>query len=100
MATLYNSKRKSYTNLNNGGTLSSGATSVTVTSAAALPTPPFLAYIDAGLANEELVAVTGVSTNTLTIVRGLDGTSGSSHNDGALIKNVTTSLAWKDLLSI
>jgi hypothetical protein len=101
MATLYHSKRKSQTVLNNGGSLSAGGVSVTVLSAAALPTPPYLAYIEPGVVGqEELVAVTSVASNTLTIIRGLDGTTGVSHPDGSAIKNITASLAWEDLLSI
>lgn len=101
MSTLYHSKRKSQTTLNNGGSLSSGGTSVTVLSAAALPTPPYLAYIEPGVVGqEELIAVTSVASNTLTIIRALDGTTGVSHPDGSAIKNLTASLAWEDLLSI
>lgn len=101
MATLYHSKRKSQTTLNNGGSLSAVAVSVTVTSAAALPAAPYLAYIEPGVVGqEELVAVTGVTSNTLTIIRGLDGTTGVIHPDGSVVKNLTTSLAWEDLLSI
>jgi hypothetical protein len=101
MATLYHSKRKSQTTLNNGGSLSAGGVSVTVLSAAALPAAPYLAYIEPGVVGqEELVAVTSVASNTLTIIRGLDGTAGVSHPDGSAIKNITASLAWEDLLSI
>jgi hypothetical protein len=72
-----------------------------VLSAAALPTPPYLAYIEPGVVGqEELVAVTSVASNTLTIVRGLDGTTGVFHPDGSAIKNLTASLAWEDLLTI
>lgn len=101
MATLYHSKRKSQTTLNNGGSLSAVATSVIVTSAAALPTAPYLAHIEPGvIGQEELVAVTGVASNTLTIIRALDGTTGVVHPDGSVVKNLTASLAWEDLLSI
>lgn len=40
--------------------------------------------------NEEIVWVTGISTDTLTIVRGRDGTSGVAHTAGAVIKHVLT----------
>lgn len=101
MATLYNSKHRSWTTLNNGGSLSSGGTSVTVLSAASLPAAPFVATIEPGVTGqEEVVAVTGVASNTLTLVRGLDGTTGVSHPDGCLIKNLSSSLAWSDMISL
>jgi hypothetical protein len=101
MATLYNSKHRSWTTLNNGGSLSNSAVSVTVLSAASLPAAPFVATIEPGVTGqEEVVAVTGVASNTLTIVRGLDGTTGVSHPDGCLFKNLSSSLAWADLISL
>jgi len=51
----------------------------------------FTVAIDVDTQNEEVVYVTGVSTDTLTIVRGQAGTSAISHTAGATVKHVLTS---------
>ena len=51
----------------------------------------FTVAIDVDTQNEEIVYVTGVSTDTLTIVRGQAGTSAISHTAGATVKHVLTS---------
>jgi hypothetical protein len=44
---------------------------------------PWTAIIDKDTASEEVVTVTNVSGTTLTVTRGVDGTSAVSHNAGA-----------------
>jgi hypothetical protein len=51
----------------------------------------FTVAIDVDTQNEEIVYVTGVSTDTLTIVRGQAGTSAITHTAGASVKHVLTS---------
>jgi hypothetical protein len=51
----------------------------------------FTVAIDVDTQNEEIVYVTGVSTDTLTIVRGQAGTSAIAHTAGASVKHVLTS---------
>jgi hypothetical protein len=51
----------------------------------------FTVAIDVDTQNEEVVYVTGVSTDTLTIVRGQAGTSAIAHTAGASVKHVLTS---------
>jgi hypothetical protein len=51
----------------------------------------FTVAIDVDTQNEEIVYVTGVSTDTLTIVRGQAGSSAISHTAGASVKHVLTS---------
>lgn len=50
----------------------------------------FLVALDVDTENEEIVAVTGISGDTLTIVRAQAGTSGISHTAGATVKHVFT----------
>lgn len=50
----------------------------------------FLVAIDVDTNNEEIVAVTGISGDTLTVVRERAGTSGISHTAGASVKHVFT----------
>lgn len=83
-------------------TISNSATSMTVASGtgsalmggvtlASGNTDIFTVAIDVDTQNEEVVYVTGVSTDTLTIVRGQAGTSAISHTAGASVKHVLTS---------
>jgi hypothetical protein len=50
----------------------------------------FLVALDVDTNNEEIVAVTAISGDTLTIVRARAGTSGISHTAGASVKHVFT----------
>lgn len=51
----------------------------------------FTVAIDPDTVNEEIVFVTGVTSDTLTIVRGRAGTSSITHSGGAAVKHVLTS---------
>jgi hypothetical protein len=48
---------------------------------------PWTAIIDPDTASEEVVEVTNVSGTTLTVTRGVDGTSGVSHSAGAVFRH-------------
>ena len=50
----------------------------------------FLVALDVDTQNEEIVAVTGISGDTLTVVRAQAGSSGISHTAGASAKHVFT----------
>jgi|GEM_PF-4357985 len=64
------------------------ATSITVTDATKLPNPPFIAVIWNSTdypdivsdPNVEIVYVSAVNLNTLTVIRGYDNTTASAHN--------------------
>lgn len=82
-------------------TLTSGITSsgTTVIVAATTGFPGSLPYtlaIDYGTITEELVTVTGVAGTTLTVIRAVDGTSGSSHNPGAIVRHVSSARDFTD----
>jgi hypothetical protein len=51
----------------------------------------FTVALDPDTINEEIVFVTGVTSDTLTVVRGRAGTSNITHTGGATIKHVLTS---------
>lgn len=57
---------------------------------------PYTLAVDYGQANEELVEVTGVAGTTLTVTRAIDGTSGASHNPGAVIRHVSSARDFTD----
>lgn len=73
--------------------ISNSATSVTVGSVTGWPTTfPFFAVLSPGTSKEEKISVTGITSTTLTIVRGVDDTSASAHDAGATIYPVFTAL--------
>lgn len=72
----------------NGG-INNSTLSMTVGSTTGFPGSfPYTLSIDQNLAGEELVTVTGASGLVLTIVRGVDGTTGVLHNNGASVVHV------------
>lgn len=71
------------------GGINGSATSITVASTSGFPASyPYTLALDYDNASEELVNVTAAAGTTLTIVRGQDGTSGTSHSAGAVVKHV------------
>jgi hypothetical protein len=71
------------------GSVNGSATSITVASTSGFPTSyPYTLALDYDNASEELVNVTAAAGTTLTIVRGQDGTSGTAHDAGAIVKHV------------
>ena len=84
--------RRYYSSTAVATTLSASAnnstTTITVTALSGYPAQtPFTAIIDADTASEEVVEVTNVSGTTLTVTRGVDGTSAVSHNAGAVFRH-------------
>jgi hypothetical protein len=70
------------TSLLGGATVSAGET--------------FTVVIDPDTALEEIVDVTAVSTNTLTIVRGRDGSSGVAHSAGAVVRHMAIGRDYRE----
>ena len=90
MAFSYGKKNLANTTL--VSSLSSSATSVTVTDASVFPGSYFYATLMpsseiSSLSNSEIVMVTNVSGNVLTIIRAQRGTDARSFNAGAVITN-------------
>jgi len=84
------------------GTISNSATTITVATGtgaalmggvtlAAGNVDQFTVALDPDTINEEIVFVTAISTDTLTVVRARAGTSGVVHTAGATVKHVLTS---------
>lgn len=70
------------------GNINNSTTSITVAALSGYPAQtPFTAIIDPDTASEEVVEVTNVSGTTLTVTRGVDGTTASSHNAGAVFRH-------------
>jgi hypothetical protein len=85
------------------GSITSGATSITVVSGTALlggVTIPagrtFTLVIDPDTALEEIVDATAISTNTFTITRGIDGSTGQNHSAGAVVRHMAIGRDYRD----
>jgi hypothetical protein len=83
--------------------LTSGATSATVVSGSALlggttitAGETFTVVIDPDTALEEIVDLTAVSTNTLTMTRGVDGSSGQAHSAGAVVRHMAIGRDYRE----
>lgn len=70
------------------GAINASATSLIVDTTTGLPaSTPFTIIVDPGLASMEIMDCTAVAGTTLTVTRGRDGTSGQSHDNGAVIRH-------------
>ena len=83
--------------------ITSGATSMVVVSGTGLlggVTIPsgrtFTLVIDPDTALEEIVDATAVATNTFTITRGIDGSSGQDHSAGAVVRHMAIGRDYRD----
>jgi hypothetical protein len=101
MTTRKYSSRSQQTTLT--GALTSSGTTATVVSGTALLggvtiTSPetFTIVIDPDTALEEIVDVSAVSTNTLTITRGIDGSTGQAHSAGAVVRHMAIGRDYRE----
>lgn len=68
--------------------VNSSATMINVAATTGFPSGlPYTLALDAGGPAEELVDVTAVAGTTLTVTRGVDGTSAQSHGVGAVVRH-------------
>jgi hypothetical protein len=81
-------------------TLQSGvnnvATVILVNSTIGLPAVPFTLALDYGAATEELVDVTNVAGNSLTVTRAVDGTAATTHGAGAKVRHVSSARDFRE----
>jgi len=78
------------------GGITGAAASLIVDVTTGLPTAPFTLLLDPGAATEEVIEVTGVGGTTLTVTRGVDGTSAQSHSNGAEIRHAYSARDFQD----
>lgn len=77
--------------------INAGVTSIAVGSVTGFPTSyPYTLAVDWGAGTEELVDVTSAAGTTLTVVRGVDGTSAQSHGTGAAVRHVVSGRDFSD----
>ena len=101
MTTRKYSSRSQQTTLSAG--INSSDTSATVVSGSALmggitisAGQTYTVVIDPDTALEEIVDVTAISTNTLTIVRAIDGSSGQAHSAGAVVRHMAIGRDYRE----
>ena len=101
MTTRKYSSRSQQTTLT--AALTSSGTSATVVSGSGLlggvtisAGEIFTVVIDPDTALEEIVDVSAVSTNTLTIVRGIDGSTGQAHSAGAVVRHMAIGRDYRE----
>ena len=80
------------------GSLTTTATTITVANATNLlgginpasinTTDDFIVVLEPETSSEEIVRVTSISSNTLTVVRGYDGSTGKTHTSGAKVRHM------------
>ena len=84
------------------GAITNSATSITVSDASSFPTlgsgDYFYASLGEGIGSE-IVKVTAISTNTLTVTRGQDGTSAQAWSSGTVIALRVVAAALDDIAS-
>ena len=77
--------------------ISAVATTITVAAATGYPgTTPYTLIIDQDTVNEEVVEVTNRSGTTLTVTRGVDGTSGIAHTAGSSVEHGVSARDFAD----
>jgi len=91
------------------GSLTTVATTITVTNATNLlggvnpasinATDNFIVVLDPETSSEEIVKVTGVSSNTLTVTRGHDGSTAKTHTSGAKARHMGIAEDLRDAAS-
>jgi hypothetical protein len=95
MATRYYSSVAAETTL--VASITNANTSIELVSVTGLPAlTPFTLALDYEAATEELVEVTAVAGNTLTITRAIDGTSAAPHNAGSRVRHVSSARDFSD----
>lgn len=79
------------------GPISASDVAIVVDITTGLPgTTPFTLVIDPGIATEEIVDVTNVAGTTLTVTRGVDGSSGQAHTAGAVVRHMASARDFRE----
>src|SRR5450759_2437128 len=79
------------------GAITAGASSALLDVVAGLPgSLPYTLVLDPGTSSEEIVTVTALGGYTVTITRGVDGTSAQSHLTGAEVRHAYSARDFQD----
>ena len=95
MARRYYSSTAARTTLSSA--IDNATTTVGVTAVSGWPSSfPYTLIIDQDTVNEEIIEVTNRSGTTLTVVRGVDGTSAVAHDAGAAVNHGVSARDFND----
>lgn len=78
------------------GGITGAAASLIVDTVTGLPSVPFTLMLDPGQATEEIVEVTAAGGTTLTVTRGVDGTSAQAHLNGGEVRHAYSARDFQD----
>ena len=78
--------------------INSSQTSLTVDDASIFPDAPFLVTVNNNRHNMEIMRVTNVGGNTLTVQRAQEGTTAQSHEAGSIVENNFTAGTYRTLV--
>jgi microcystin-dependent protein len=78
------------------GGLTSSTTTVNVAGTVGFPTAPFIGAIIDGPGAQEVVLVTAVNGNALTVQRGYDGTTATVHASGVVFRHVASAIDFRE----
>lgn len=79
------------------GTITAGQATLVVSNTIGLPGLfPYTLSVDYETVTEELVQVESAAGTTLTVTRGIDGTSATSHTSGARVRHVSSARDFSD----
>jgi hypothetical protein len=70
-------------------------TVLTVASTTGYPEVPFIIAIGRGTAEHEVCLCTGKTSNSFTVTRGYDGTTGVAHSLGAVVEHTTAAIDYE-----
>jgi hypothetical protein len=76
--------------------VTSGATSLPVSTTSGWPSVPFTLLIDRGKSTEEVVTATAISGLNITVTRGEDGSSAVTHSPGAAVEHGVSARDYSD----
>lgn len=76
--------------------VTASASSLPVSSTAGWPAAPFTLAIDRGGPSEELCLCTAVAPTAFTVNRGYDGTTGKTHNVGAIVEHSIAAIDFRE----
>jgi len=78
------------------GDITAAAASLIVDTVMGLPTVPFTLMLDPGANTEEIITVTAAGGTTLTVTRGVDGTSAQAHLNGGEVRHAYSARDFQD----
>jgi len=79
------------------GSITSTATTIVLSDGTGLPSAPYTLVIEPDTANEEIVTVTAGTYTGLTVVRGVDGTTGVAHSSAVAVRHMLTARDVQEL---